>query len=76
MQQNTKWTTEEDEKLMAAVKKHGTQWGLVGKEINHTRTQNAIIKRWHGYLRRNLSNEYLSKLPTEEKPSETSKNKV
>lgn len=39
---------------MAAVRKHGTQWGLIGKEINHTRSHNAIIKRWHGYLRRNL----------------------
>lgn len=31
MQQNTKWTQEEDERLLAAVRKHGTQWGLVGK---------------------------------------------
>jgi hypothetical protein len=29
MQQNTKWTPEEDEKLLSAVEKHGTQWSLV-----------------------------------------------
>ena len=52
---------------MAAVKKHGTQWGLVGKEINHSRSQNAIIKRWHGHLRRNISNEFMLKLPLADK---------
>ena len=51
MQQNLKWSPEEDKKLYDAVKKHGTQWGAVMKEINRSRSQNAIIKRWHGYLK-------------------------
>lgn len=57
MQQNTKWSPEEDKKLHEAVKKHGTQWGLVVKELNHSRSQNAVIKRWHGYLKPGLNPE-------------------
>jgi hypothetical protein len=45
--------------------------------MNYHRTQNAIIKRWHGYLRRKPSNELLAYKPAmEDKPEETGKNKV
>lgn len=36
------------------MKKFGTQWGQVFEELHHTRSQNAIIKRWHGYIKPNL----------------------
>ena len=49
--QNAKWSPEEDKKLLESVKKHGTQWTLILKDLNYSRSQNAIIKRWHGYLK-------------------------
>ena len=70
MQQNTKWTPEEDRKLQEAVKKHGTQWSLVWKEMNHARSQNAIIKRWHGYLKSGVNSD-----PFIPKPDTSEKNK-
>lgn len=55
MNQNTKWTPEEDDKLFHAVKKYGTQWGLINKEMGNTRSQNALIKRWHSHLKQRQS---------------------
>jgi hypothetical protein len=45
--------------------------------MTYRRTQNAVIKRWHGYLRRKSSNELLTNKPVEEdKPEESGKSKV
>lgn len=49
--QFTKWTPDEDEKLLKAVQKCGVQWKLVYVEIGKTRSENSIIKRWHGHLK-------------------------
>lgn len=73
MLQNTKWTPEEDDRLMAAVRKYGTQWQLVGKEINYARSQNAIIKRWHGYLRKGFEENPSRPALIEEKAEESAK---
>ena len=53
--QFTKWTTEEDERLLRAVQKCGVQWKLVHSEIGKTRSENSIIKRWHGHLKQTVN---------------------
>lgn len=56
-----KWSPEEDDRLKKLVKKHGSQWRLISKQMDFTRSEKAVSKRWHDYVKKEVELDELLK---------------
>ena len=47
MRMNRIWTAAEDSKLKEGIAKYGYKWQKIKAFMNHTRSINSLVKRWH-----------------------------